>query len=249
MDPGFLWPPTVLNPAASHQVLEVSQYNSQMWGMTFWIHQLKSCFQSPQFFLENATLPGTDWHLATEKYQIPTLSSTLPAAATASFPYPQVAPALALWVQAPTWWKNLDSSQWSLSIFCHWRTGFLTDWTWYRGLRSIRRCDSYPHLQVWGRSPAHRAPSWWLSKRVEWLPLRSTAARSIVPLGIGCLVYETWQEFVSRRNDCSRWNRTGQEHVVCMCTWWKTTLLLGRYRFYGIQRASPTTDPLREANI
>ena len=99
---------------------------------------------------------------------------------------------------------------------------FLRDWTWYISLRSIRRCHSYPHPQSWGWSPAQRAPTGWRSKRVEPLPSRSTAARSIVPRGIGRSVYETWQEFVSRRNDCSRWNRTFQEHVVCTCTWWKT---------------------------
>ena len=174
-------------------------------GLTTW----SLVFKDLNFSLKMATLPGTDWRLATEKCQSPTLSATLTLGPTANafhHPFPRVA--LALWVQAPTCWKSLDSSQWYLSIFWHWRTWFLTDWTWYRCLRSIRRCHSYPHLQSWGWSPARRAPSWWLSKTVERLPSRSIAARSIVPLGIGCLVYETWQEFVSRRNDCSRWNRT-----------------------------------------
>ena len=224
MDTGVHPSPTLQVPTVSHQVLEVPHCNSQMWGTTFWIDRLQSRFQGPQFFLGNVTIPGWIWRLATGKYQSPTLSATatlFPAGPRhykhclpSPFPFPQVA--LALWVQAPTSWKSLDSSQWSLSIFCHCCTGFLRDWTRYSCLRSIRRCDSYPHLQAWGRSPAHRAPSWWLSKTVEPLPWRSISGQSIVPLGIGCLVYETWQEFVSRRNDCSRWNRTV---VVSTCTW------------------------------
>ena len=205
MDPGFPHPtPNLPVPPVSHQVLEGSQNNSQMWGTTFWIDQLKARFQGPQFFLSNATLPGTDLRPATGKYQIPTLS--------ADHLFPQVAPAFR--VQAPSCWKNLDSSQ--FSIFCHCCTRFLTDWTWYSCLRSIHIYHRYPHLQSWGWSPAPRAPSWWLSKTVEPLPWRSISAQSIVRGGTGRSVYETWQEFVSRRNDCSWWNRTV---VVSTCTW------------------------------
>ena len=223
MDPGVHTSPTLPMPTVSHHV-EVPQYNSQMWGMTFWIGQLKSPFHWSQFFLPIARLPGTNWRPVTGKYQTPALSATLHKRASA-FPFPQVA--LALWLQAPTCWKSLDSSQWSLSIFCHWRTGFPTDWTWYISLCSIRRYHRYPHPQSWVWSPAQRAPTGWLSKRVEPLPLRSTAARSIVPGGIGRLVYETWQEFVSRRNDCGRWNRTlwKKIHVPGRS---KTSLLLVR---------------------
>ena len=224
MDPSFLSPPTLLKPTVSHHVLEVQHCNSQTWGTsaTLWIDHLKSHFQGLQcqFFLGNPTLPGTDWRPAAEKCQIPTLSATFgpasnPTLLATATPFPQVA--VALWVQAPTSWKNLDASQWYFSNFCHcchWRTRFLTDWTWYSFLRSIRRCHKYPH-RSWGWSlaqqawsPAQRAPTGWLSKRVEWLSSHSTAARSIVPRGIGRSLYETWQEFVSRRNDCSRWNRT-----------------------------------------
>ncbi len=193
MDHGIHPSPSLPMPTVSHQVLEVPHCISQMWGMTFWIDQLKSRLQGPQFFLSNSKLPGTDLRPATGKYQSPTLSAP-------TFPFPQFAPALQ--VQASTCWKSLDSSQWSLSVFCHchWHTGFPTGWTWYISSLcsiSIRRYRRYPHPQAWGWSPAQLAPTGWLSQTVEPLPSRSTAARSIVPRGIGRLVYETWQEFVS----------------------------------------------------
>ena len=195
-------------PAVSHQVLEVPHCISQMRGTTFWIHQLKSRFQGPQFFLGNATLPGTDLRLAAEKYQSPTLSATFGSTSNPTL----------LATPFPTRRNGFVGASTNLLE----EFGFISTIS-FKGLpphriserldmvyllRSIRRCHSYPHPQSWGWSPAQRAPTGWRSKRVEPLPSRSTAARSIVPRGIGRSVYETWQEFVSRRNDCSRWNRT-----------------------------------------